>query len=342
MRLNNVIILNRRHLKEFFSFTEFWAKRKEFLDVANSDIFFRPKDKDCQKNQLKAQVINWIKGRSLTKDKKLGQTYITLPSGNLSRYYTTQCENELKQLTSEEAFGIVCLYEMIERTLKQDIYEILTCLGYEIFNPLSGVIVVQNNADKELEPYEKDGDQDTGAKLCNVLIANLSKEKSGVSTIKLGDEQVDIQPNECIRAVFYGTKCLKILPTAQHVMRFVLNLENYTTGLSVDEAVVKTTGNVVAFAYGRNGGYVYATDSQEKKFVASHRNIGDEYFYNPIHKDENIIYIELNRSETECLLLTDQKKLYLCKAHNEDEILFVDDNVIMASFEKDELQILKS
>lgn len=338
MKLNNVIILNRKHMKEFFSFSDFWSQRKEFQDVANNGMFF--KHKDNNKNQLKAQVINWINNRSLTAQMKLSQTYITLPSGDISRVYSTECESELSLLKREEAYGVVCLYEMMERQLKQDIYEILACLDYEIFNPISGVILVSNGTIKELDPYVKN-DNKAKQELNNVLIVNQSTDRVGGAIIRFNKTEYSIKSGECIRSIFMGNKCIKILPKSCNSMQFVLNNEQYTTGLSINGSIIKTEGDVVAFAMGKRGGYIYATKSKNKKFVASHHNIADEYFYNPMRENENIVYIELSGNETECLLLTNKKNLYLCKADNENEVLFIDENVTMATFNNNKLQIIK-
>lgn len=161
MKLNNVIILNRKHMKEFFSFSDFWPQRKEFQYVANNDMFLKHKDQENHKNQLKAQVINWIENRNLTTHMQLGQTYISLPNGNMSRAYSTECDSELSLLKPKEAYGIVCLYELMERKLKLDIYEILACLGYETFNPKSGIMLVSNCTVKEFNQNATIGNDDT-------------------------------------------------------------------------------------------------------------------------------------------------------------------------------------
>ena len=111
--------------------------------------------------------------------------------------------------------------------------------------------------------------------------------------------------------------------------------------MSINGSKINTKGDVLAFAMGTRGGYVYATKSKGQKFIANHHYIADDYFYNPIGERENIVYVELNTNETECLLLTNEKKLYLCEADNENEILFIDKDVIMATFEDSKLQIIK-
>ena len=341
MKLNNVIILNRKHMKEFFSFSDFWSQRKEFQYVANNDMFLKHKDKENHKNQLKAQVINWIENRSLTTQMQLGQTYISLPNGNVSRVYSTECDSELSLLNPEEAYGIVCLYELMERKLKLDIYEILACLGYETFNPKSGIMLVSNSTVKEFDQNATIDNDYTDEELINVLIVNQSTDRVGSAIIRFNNTEYSIESGECIRSIFMGTKCIKILPKAINSMQFVLNKEHYTTGLSINNSKINTKGDVLAFAMGTRGGYVYATKSKGQKFIASHHYIADDYFFNPIDKEEDIVYIELNGNETECLLLTNKKNLYLCKADNENEILFIDEKVTMATFNNNRLQIIK-
>ena len=65
--------------------------------------------------------------------------------------------------------------------------------------------------------------------------------------------------------------------------------------------------------------------------------------FSDIGKDETIVYLELNNNETKCLFLTDKKKVYLYDSSegNTNTIKFVDSDVIMASFNNNELQTIK-
>lgn len=347
MKLNNVIILNRKHLRDFFSFSEFWKKKNEFLDLVNSDLFYQSEKEKAQKLPLKEQVVSWIKGFRLTTGMKLEPGNIVLPSTKVFRTCTMQCEKELRQLSPEEAFGVVCLYELMGRKLKQDIYEVLSCLGHEMFNPDQGIIIVQNHNEKVFEQYvgNEDGQDDKSDKLYNVLVANMSKDALGYALIKCGKEQVQLKQGECMRAIFYGTKCLKLLPAASGGIKLVLNTETYATGLSKDGNLLETEGNVLVFASGEMG-YLYATDSKDEKFNSHHYNFTHEDYslFSDIGKDETIVYLELNNNETKCLFLTDKKKVYLydnSKRNNDNEIKLIESDVIMASFNNNELQTIK-
>lgn len=344
MKLNNVIILNRKHLRDFFSFSEFWKKKNEFLDLVNSDLFYQSEKERVQKLPLKEQVVSWIKEFTPTKGMKLEPGNIVLPSAKIFRTCTTQCEKELGQLSPEEAFGVVCLYELMGRKLKQDIYEVLSCLGHEMFNPDQGIIIVQNHKEKVFEQYRgnEDGQDDKSDKLYNVLVANMSQDALGYALIKCGNKQVQLRQGECIRAIFYGTKCLKLLPAASGGIKLVLNTETYATGLSKDGTLLETEGNVLVFACGRNG-YLYATDSRDQKFNSHHYNFTHEDYslFSDIGKDETIVYLELNNNETKCLFLTDKKKVYLYDSSEGDTIEFVESDVIMASFNNNRLQTIK-
>lgn len=344
MKLNNVIILNRKHLRDFFSFSEFWKKKNEFLDLVNSDLFYQSEKERVQKLPLKEQVVSWIKEFTPTKGMKLEPGNIVLPSAKVFRTCTMQCEKELRQLSPEEAFGVVCLYELMGRKLKQDIYEVLSCLGHEMFNPDQGIIIVQNHTEKVFEQYvgNEDGQDDKSDKLYNVLIANMSKDALGYALIRCGEEQVQLRQGECMRAIFYGTKCLKLLPAASGGIKLVLNTETYATGLSKDGTPLETEGNVLVFACGENG-YLYATDSKDKKFNSEHNKFADLDYYvtSDIGKNETIVYLELNNNETKCLFLTDKKKVYLYDSSEGNTIEFVESDVIMASFNNNELQTIK-
>ena len=348
MKLNNVIILNRKHLRDFFSFSEFWKKKNEFLDLVNSDLFYQSEKERVQKLPLKEQVVSWIKEFTPTKGMKLEPGNIVLPSAKVFRTCTMQCEKELRQLSPEEAFGVVCLYELMGRKLKQDIYEVLSCLGHEMFNPDQGIIIVQNHTEKVFEQYvgNEDGQDDKFDKLYNVLVANMSKDALGYALIKCGTEQVQLKQGECMRAIFYGTKCLKLLPAASGGIKLVLNTETYATGLSKDGTLLETEGNVLVFASGEKG-YLYATDSKDKKFNSKHNNFADEDYsvVSDIGKDETIVYLELNNNETKCLFLTDKKNVYLYDSSERknyyDEIKLIESGVIMASFNNNRLQTIK-
>ena len=60
-----------------------------------------------------------------------------------------------------------------------------------------------------------------------------------------------------------------------------------------------------------------------------------------IEKDELIIYVEMDKNEKKCLFLTDKKNLYLYDTNEGDEIMLYEQNVLMASFVNNELQIIK-
>lgn len=344
MKLNNVIILNRRHMRDFFSFTEFWKKRGEFKDVANSELFFKPKDCDLHKNQLKAQVVGWINGKCLTDDKRLENSCIILPSCKIPRLNTRQCDKELGRLSREEAFGVVCLYEMMERSLKTDIYEILSCLGHDVVNIESGIVIVKNDTETTFERSDAPVAHEPGRRLQNVLIANLSNNSHGTAKVKWGDESVELHDGECLRALFYGNRCLKFLGSGSRKMRLTLDRETLRTGLCLNGVKVYTAGNVLDVACGLHGGYVYATDMPGCKYVSRHKNFPDEDYYlvNSIGKDERVCHMELNENETKCLLLTDKLRLYMLDANNDDDIVLVDENVVMASFDKNKLSTLKT
>lgn len=342
MKLNNVIILNRRHLREFFSFSEFWKKRKEIVDVINNSLFCKTNEV-LQKSILGSLIKDWIDGRTLTSDKSLETYSIIVQSGKIKRSYTSQCTEELGLLSREDAFGVVCLYEFMGRNLKQDIYEVLSCLGYEVFDPKSGMIILQNKSEKVFEQYDKQNySNKTDTKLFNVLIANTSNKQSGFASIKLGEEQIQIRSGECVRAIFYGTKCLKLLPSISSTIKLVFNMDTYVTGLAKDGTMLETNGNVLAFVCGKKG-YVYTTDSKNKKFVASHSSFSSEDYFitNHIGKDETVVYVEMDKKEKKCLFLTDNKNLYLYDANEGDEIVLHEKNVIMATFVDNELQITK-
>lgn len=251
-------------------------EKNEFLDLVNSDLFYQSEKERVQKLPLKEQVVSWIKGFRLTTGMKLEPGNIVLPSAKVFRTCTTQCEKELGQLSPEEAFGVVCLYELMGRKLKQDIYEVLSCLGHEMFNPNQGIIIVQNHTEKVFEQYvgNEDGQDDKSDKLYNVLVANMSKDALGYALIRCGNEQVQLEQGECVRAIFYGTKCLKLLPAASGGIKLVLNTETYATGLSKDGTLLEIEGNVLVFASGEMG-YLYATDSNDKKFNSEHNKFAD-------------------------------------------------------------------
>lgn len=347
MKLNNVIIINRRHLRDFFSFREFWAKRKEFKDLANSPLFFKQQDNDpgapskqVSKNQLKTQVISWINRRPLTADKSLSASAIYLPTGTATRLYTRDCEKELAELSPEEAFGVMCLYELMERKLKPDIHEVLATLGHQLFDPLSGTIILNDKNETILEAYEKGCDIPDGSRLANILIANIPSDKPTEATLIFMNSTYRIAPGCCVRAVFMADKCLRIISGSRQTVDFVLDTEHLSTGIARQSALIRAKGNVLAFAAGRHG-FLYSTDKATIRFESHHRYISDSYLCNPLRDDELIVYMELNRSESQCLLLTDTMHLYICNADYEPTIESIDSGVLMAWYEGDELKILK-
>lgn len=330
MKLNGVIILTHRHLKDFFSFAEFWKKREEFKEVANKKEFFKRNDES--KKQLKREVFRWIDGDPLTSSHLLTSVKIEGPGFSMLRMNTGGCEKELKYLSKEEAFGVVALYEMMGRKLRLDIFEVLSSLGHELINPLSDVILFQNTAKYTFEAYQgRSGQQEET--LRNVPIVNLSQNRS--CSITLGDTSLCLQPGKCTRALFSEDKCIHLFPVQQEEMTYCYRAEKHTTGL--ERRGVVLCDNVVPFAVGKLG-YVYATPNAPNQFVAKHQKIGDLLYENQIQKDEQIIYLALNEKETECLLLTDHKRLYLNK---DDEIRLYAEHVAMASYENGQIKIVR-
>lgn len=112
--------------------------------------------------------------------------------------------------------------------------------------------------------------------------------------------------------------------------------------MSKDGTLLEIEGNVLVFASGEMG-YLYATDSNDKKFNSEHNKFADLDFYvtSDIGQDETIVYLELNNNETKCLFLTDKKKVYLYDSNVGDSIEFVESDVIMASFNNNGLQTIK-
>ena len=339
MKLGNVIILNRQHLKEFFSFPEFCEKKNEFVDLANSDFFFKTKDRENNKIQLKAQVIDWINKRNLTSDKQLSPGFIVLPNAKISRNYSLYCEDLLKQLSFEDAFGIVCLYEMMERNLKQDIYEIMTCLGHEVVNPQSGVIIVQNNTTKDFTNKLDISNSDASESLYNVLVVNMSSDHEGVASIVFENEEVTLKSGECIRALFYGNRCIKLFSQSNSNLKFYLKEGTYTTGVKLNGTPLPIEGNVLSFASGKKGN-IYAVKDGNKKFVADHMIISDIGNYlNRI--DEVIVYIEISPSEKEFIALTKNKKLYHYTSDDYNgKVELFRENVIYATYRNNEIMTI--
>lgn len=337
MKLNNIIILNRQHMRDFFSFAEFWAKKKEFLEVVSSGLFYRPKDKLNNKVQLNNQIFDWINHKPLIHNMQLERGKILLPCGSILRVHTMNCDAELEKMSQEDAFGVVCLYEYLERNLRQDIFEVLSTLGYESLNIESGVIIINSSGEKELKPLSNPIEENPTAILRNVAIINYCKDNV---SIKCGNTSKALESGECLRALFWGEQCVKLLPSVQNNVRFKWLGESQQTGITVNDVVI--TGNILAFTTGKSGGYIYSIDSKDKKLVSNHRNIADNYLFNPIEPDERIVYMELNQNETQCLLLTDKMNLYLCSSNNDLEIKRSDSGVIMASFKNNQIKKIKT
>lgn len=341
MKLNDVIILNRQHMRDFFSFPEFMTKRKEFIEIVDNDVFFKPKDKINNKIYLKAQVKNWINRRPLLEHCILEHSNIVLPTGKVLRNYSMGCEEELSQLSPEDAFGISCLYELIERKLKQDIYEIMAFLGYEINKPENGIMILTTN--KELELFDENKSHDQGLDLNSVLLVSCPPNHIKDLTITLGNTSIHLRAGECTRALFYGDECIKILPLKQKNVSYYFIKENFTNSILIGDCVLPKE-NVLAFACGEQG-FVYSVKAnrKEKKFISRHRKISDDgFFYNPLeNSDEDVIYIELSPKENRCIFLTNKKRLYCYDSDNEDEIKLKDENVIMATFSGNEIKTLK-
>ena len=164
-------------MKEFFSFAEFWKKRKEFVDISNSNLFCKPNE-SSQKKILNSLVRDWIKGRTLTSDKGLDSHSIMLSSGKITRRYTSQCEKELALLSREEAFGIVCLYELMERELRQDIYEVLSYLGYDFIFLICHFVILLYECSITNKQFEEILEQNDirATKLIKLIIEKYNKE----------------------------------------------------------------------------------------------------------------------------------------------------------------------
>lgn len=333
MKLNNIIILTRKQMGNFFSFAEFWAKRKEFRKTADAPGFLSPLDlKDDRYTTLRYYVNNWIGGKIDLKQQgvKLEYGNIILPNTPLLRKNTMGCEKELTKFKKEDAFGVVCLFEFLDRKIQQpDIFEICSTLGYEA--EIRDCMFIKE--DKEFEPITQPVEGDDADPLRSVVMVNTSKEHDCKVSIKDG-ESVILPTDKCMRALFWGGHCVKLLPYRLNGVEFIFDETTHHTGLSVDDST-DVYENVLAFAKCESQWHrIYSVESTGKKFFANHDKIDDDYIDDPFDKDEHIVYIELNDNDDEasCLLLTDKKNLYVRAQSDPFGFPFNDRGVIMASF----------
>lgn len=332
MKLNNIIILTRKQMGSFFSFAEFWQKRREFREMAAAPDFLSPLDlRDERYKTLRNKVKEWIYSKNdLQQMPLLEYIKINLPDAPpLLRSNTMGCEEELSSFSEEDRFGVICLYEFLDRKLKPEIFEICSTLGYEALS--RGCMFIQE--DREFEPISLPVEGHDADPLKSVVVVNTSNEHDCKVSIK-GKESTPLPAGKCTRALFLGGHCVKILPYRQNGVEFSFDEATYHTILSVDGGT-DVCKNVLAFAKCKSQWHrIYSVESTGKKFFANHDKIDDDYIDDPFDKDEKIVYMELNDNDDEasCLLLTDKKNLYVRAQSDPYGFPFNDRGVIMASF----------
>lgn len=343
MKLQGVIITNRKNLCDNFDFGEFWNKRREFVNSVQKDIFFSPYD-NSQK-WLYSIVSNWINNLLNTEIKsgglKVTQTEITRNSSLYKRKYTLFCTDELKAISESDIsnyIGIVALYEMMGRELKFDIENVLSTLCVECLNLKKDFICVNTSETLKLKSISnEDYERFKNAQLRSVLIYNGNKS-SDVSII-WNDKKEILKVRQCCRSVFCGEICMAL--ESQNV-GYGIHYQSPSlgeSGIEVNGTLVSLPGNVLSIVANKDG-YVCIIDVKGKKFIAKHHDIDDIELNNIFPKDEDPIYLIMNPIGKDILILTNKKNVYRY-FYQKDKLELFEKDVLMAFYDGTNIKVLK-
>lgn len=350
MKLNNVIILNIYQLRRFFVFAEFWAKREEFIlwmggsDIFKSreqeDIFFGPHRHDSYYLYIKL-VKPWLNGElSVVPDGvRLENERIIVDNRNIKRACTMGCNQQLKHFNEGDRLGVVALYEMINRLLKNDLIDVMSLLGVDYYDFNADFIGIRDGQEVELPSLQSTIELPCGedTPLRNVLIANVSDQGVQGAVAKLGDRQVRLGTGECCRALFWGEHCVSML-LHDNVDMVV---EYYTASKTTSGAKVKNKDecyeNVIDMLCGKGDRFMLLTNGK-KRIISTLQQFDQADMNDSLPQDELPVHIALSENEIELLMLCANKNLYRF-TKNSDRWEPVSSDVLMVRCEGGETKV---
>ena len=175
--------------------------------------------------------------------------------------------------------------------------------------------------------------------LRSVVFFNASPNGAAAALI-YNQQEIVLCPGECVRALFSGEECVYVMENnwCSTTEKMTLKRESdgstsvvFSDGMSIRKAI---------YVYADKHGYVVLTDIADKCCKASHPRVSSHALCVGLQK-EHPLYIQLNSSGRQAIILTQSRRLYQYMSNN-DKISLVAENVMFAEYDKnDEIKLIK-
>jgi hypothetical protein len=338
MKLQNILISSLADFIRYFSFVEFWDKRKMFQNHLSPNKIFYWQQRQKNLYEIVKAWLDMEDGISKSFPFEMGATEIKktdIVDGNVEIISTKDSIAKLKNINGISKYpyreiGILALYELIERQIEpEEINDTFSEIDYT-----STVLKFPSGCNRVLPGIEIPVDE-INITLKKILITDSKPRRT---TLHVGNksytfDEEDFEDGKCCAwGTFIGDKCIEILPHKLLNTRFTIQLINNSqdqnlTDICVDDTVFNEhyiISNVKTFAITRNGYY----------YIDSFGKIDGDNETDPYHlakQRDNLAYIKGNNSDVLVLLANGCLRYIMSSNNNPVEV----ENVISADFNKD-------
>lgn len=228
-KLQGVIILRISDMKRFFELSDFLNHKSEFIEYVDKkeDVFF---DNEDQKILYK-EVKKWLNGNELTEEKAenayqdafskiysyekkeeevRGYNYVFdlgRLKGEISKY-----EKHRGKLT-----GLTYLYLMLDAQKTDSEIN----LQYDLYLQIIKGVNTESNVEYLDSDKEYEYTPDFAPPVNRKYIVNESNHNI---IIYCGDNQEELEPNECVVGLFCGNQCYRLLPHKESDEKYTMTL----------------------------------------------------------------------------------------------------------------------
>lgn len=230
-KLQGVIILRISDMKRFFELSDFLNHKSEFIEYVDNkkDVFFDNEDQKI----LYEEVKKWLNGNELMEE-KAKIAYNDDFSKILSYEKKAKKPKEVKEdndfdlgrLKGEiskyeehrgKLTGLTYLYLMLDAQKPDSKIN----LQYDLYLQIIKGVNTESNVEYLDSDKEYEYTPDFAPPVNRKYIVNESKNNI---TIYCGDNQEELEPNECVVGLFCGNQCYRLLPHKESDEKYTMTL----------------------------------------------------------------------------------------------------------------------
>lgn len=207
MKMQEIMILRVSDFRRFFNLPEFWAKREDFLKLANSELADMFCDNENEQVLFEA-LKNWCSGRVLRAELKPEELIVENGIMGSKHFFLGRLSAEIVScqalLSPKDLMGLTVLYLLLGADRKDS--EIP--LQYSLLASMRTGHVVEDFVSL-FEDRTFESTDTFVAPLRRCVIANMHE---GQVSVKAGQHMVILNVGECVVGLFCGNACYRLLP----------------------------------------------------------------------------------------------------------------------------------